>query len=91
MVLDPGAEVRFGELLYIQRDDLRGFAARVVEAHEENAFADPGRIHRAQAFELEVPFRGDDRSPEVVRTATAEVLEDDATISYRHSYRAGCI
>jgi DNA helicase HerA-like ATPase len=76
LVLAPEAEVRFGEILYVTLRHGQGFVARVLEATEINPNAEPARVHAARAFQLEVPLRGSNSSPEVVRTAACELIEE---------------
>lgn len=77
-VLTPGAEVTFGELVYINRSGNTGYIARVIGGVEENPDATPGRLHRARAFGLELPARGGDDVPNLVRAAQADILEEVA-------------
>lgn len=74
-VLNPSAEVRFGELVYIERGDC-GYVARVVGGTESNPDASPARLQRARAFGVEAPARRGDDVPGLVREVHAELLEE---------------
>lgn len=75
-ILNPGVEVRFSDLVYIERLNGTGFTARVVGGMEDNPDASPGRLQRIRAFGIEVPTRRAEEMPGLVRVVQAELLEE---------------
>jgi DNA helicase HerA-like ATPase len=79
VVLDPGASVRFGELVFVQREqDGRGYVGRIVAAAEVNPEAEAGLLQRTEAFGLKVPARRGENTPGLVRSIEVELLEEVA-------------